>query len=70
MDHHVTWVEDLKAPLEACEREHAGVPLLVSADDVARAAAEMKKGLHDVVFNAILVSPTDGKVHYVLGSIA
>ncbi len=70
MDHHISWVADLKAPRAACKCEHAGVPLVVSAEDVQRAAAEMEKGLHDVVFNAVLINPRDGNMHYILGSIA
>ena len=49
---------------------HEGVPLVVSAEDVERATAEMGKGLHDVVFNTVLISPRDGNSHYILGSIA
>ncbi len=70
MDQKISWVADLKAPSSACKREYDGVPLVVSADDVERAAAEMGKGLHDVVFNAILITPRNGDVHYILGSIA
>jgi hypothetical protein len=70
MDHKVNWNADLKAPSEPCKREHGGVPLVVSADDIGRAAAEIGKGLHEVVFNTVLITPKDGKVHYILGSIA
>ncbi len=70
MNQKVSWVADLKAPSQACKRDHDGVPLVVSADDVERAAAEMGKGLHDVVFNTILITPKNGDVHYILGSIA
>ncbi len=66
----VSWVADLKASSEACKREHDGVPLVVSADDIERASAEMGKGLHDVVFNTVLISPKDGNAHFILGSIA
>jgi len=70
MDHQVSWIADLQAPTEACKREHDGVPLVVSADDVSRADAELSKGLHEVVFNTVLISPMDGNAHYILGSIA
>ncbi len=70
MDQKISWVADLKSPSRACKREHGGVPLIVSAEDIERAAAEMGKGLHDVVFNAILITPKDGDAHYILGSIA
>jgi hypothetical protein len=70
MDHQVSWVADLQGPTEACKREHDGVPLVISADDISRANAELSKGLHDVVFNTILISPMDGNARFILGSIA
>jgi hypothetical protein len=70
MDRKISWIADLKSPREACKREYAGVPLVVSAEDIQRATAEMEKGLKDVVFNTVLINPRDGNVHYILGSIA
>jgi hypothetical protein len=70
MDRKISWVADLKAPSEECRREYLGVPLIISADDVSRAAVEMRKGLHDVVFNTVLIRPAHGDVHYILGSLA
>jgi hypothetical protein len=70
MTQQVSWNADLNAPSEACKCEHDGVPLVVSADDVDRAAAEIGKGLHEVVFNTVLITPKNGDVHYILGSVA
>jgi hypothetical protein len=70
MDRKISWVADLKAPSEECRCEYMGVPLIISADDVSRAAVEMRKGLHDVVFNIVLIRPARGDAHYILGSLA
>jgi hypothetical protein len=70
VNHQISWVADLKSPSEPCKRQHEGVLVIVNADDVERATAEMGKGLHDVIFNTVLISPMDGNSHYVLGSIA
>jgi|tagenome__1003787_1003787.scaffolds.fasta_scaffold20068176_1 hypothetical protein len=47
-----------------------GLPLIISADDVSRAAVEMRKGLHDLIFNTVLIRPAQGDAHYILGSLA
>ena len=68
MDQKFRWVQDLGAPSEPGRLEHEGTPLVVTAEDIDRADAEIAKGLHDVVFNGM--NPQSGDVHYILGSIA
>jgi hypothetical protein len=70
MKDKISWVADLKSPSEPGKRQHHGASIVVSAEDIERATAEMSKGLHDVIFNTVLISPKDGNSHYVLGSIA
>ncbi len=69
MDTKISWVRDLGSPDEPGVHDYRGIPLTIKGDDIARAKAEMSKGLSDVIFNLMLLSK-NGDEHYVLGSIA
>jgi hypothetical protein len=69
MEEKISWVHELGSPAEPGLHDHRGIPITVKGDDVARAQAEMSKGLSDVIFNLVLQSK-NGDKHYVLGSIA
>ncbi len=65
-----SWVRELGAPAAPGRHDIAGAAVAVSAEDIDRAKAELRKGLNEVVFNLILISPSDGDAHYILGSLA
>jgi hypothetical protein len=69
MDAKISWVRDLGSPAEPGVHDYRGVLLTIRGDDIARAKAEMSKGLSDVLFNLMLLNKS-GDRHYVLGSIA
>jgi hypothetical protein len=69
MDEKISWVHDLGSPVAPGVRDYRGIPLSIKGDDIARAKAEMSKGLSDVIFNLMLLNK-NGDKHYVLGSIA
>ncbi len=70
MDAKVSWLHDLGSPTTPGVHDYCGIPLTVKGYDVARAKAEMSKGLCDVIFNLILLNPKNGDEHFVLGRVA
>jgi hypothetical protein len=64
------WVKDLHTPTAAGRHNIDGASVVVTTGDIDRAKAELKKGLDEIVFNLVLISPAQHDAHYILGSIA